>query len=390
MRLLILIFTCCSFVNGERHPKMNILVFGGNGMMGGETIYQLLQEQEHEQTKHRIVTLNRGGQYYDYNERIKPLVDRIRCDRERLRTDCPKLTNDDTVYDYVLDFSCYQETNAQDTMKLLRGRFKHYIYISSDSVYEVSRRKTHSGFSKETDSVRPMSAQEQEQLNKLDMYGHRKLAIEEVLQDEHRKQNDAFKYLILRLPDVLGPRDNTVRWWKYYMWTKLHHVLQPVDIPIKFQNKQLSVVYSVDIARLIANTVLTGGKPQIWNNIYNLGSEQTITLKEVVIEMSKFLGYDNVTFDETDAADINFGIPSVLRGPVNISKAKALLDWQPTDLQIAIRMTCRFYEKAEYKDEYRNILDQVLEALGVRGEYYRDFLEIHQTRYYQQKQKEEL
>ena len=36
--------------------------------------------------------------------------------------------------------------------------------------------------------------------------------------------------------------------------------------------------------------------------------------------MSKFIGYENVTFDETEAADIHFGIPSVMRGPVDISK----------------------------------------------------------------------
>ena len=38
---------------------------------------------------------------------------------------------------------------------MLEGRFKRYIYISSDSVYEVCKMKHHEGYSTEQDAVRP-------------------------------------------------------------------------------------------------------------------------------------------------------------------------------------------------------------------------------------------
>lgn len=55
-----------------------------------------------------------------------------------------------------------------------------YVYISSDSVYEVSVPKLHSGASVEKDAVRPRNAEEQQRLKELDSYGHYKLACEEV------------------------------------------------------------------------------------------------------------------------------------------------------------------------------------------------------------------
>ena len=43
----------------------------------------------------------------------------------------------------------------QDILIVLGGRFSRYIYISTDSVYEVSKAKLHDGFLKEEDAVRP-------------------------------------------------------------------------------------------------------------------------------------------------------------------------------------------------------------------------------------------
>lgn len=45
--------------------------------------------------------------------------------------------------------------HLQDILIALRGRFKKYIYISTDSVYEVSKVKSHNGYSVEEDAGRP-------------------------------------------------------------------------------------------------------------------------------------------------------------------------------------------------------------------------------------------
>ena len=43
----------------------------------------------------------------------------------------------------------------QDILVVLKGRFNHYIYISSDSVYEVCQEKQHDGANRENDAIRP-------------------------------------------------------------------------------------------------------------------------------------------------------------------------------------------------------------------------------------------
>jgi len=44
---------------------------------------------------------------------------------------------------------------------IFHGRFKKYVFISSDSVYEVCQIKKDVGFSKEVDAIRPGSKEQQ-------------------------------------------------------------------------------------------------------------------------------------------------------------------------------------------------------------------------------------
>ena len=110
-----------------------------------------------------------------------------------------------------------------------------YIYISSDSVYDVSEVSLGSDGQPlpwlapsperplgniEEDAVRPRSAAKQRELQRKDSYGHDKLAGEEAL----RKALTTFHgptHMSLRLPDVLGARDNTGRFFQYLLWLRL-------------------------------------------------------------------------------------------------------------------------------------------------------------------------
>ena len=44
----------------------------------------------------------------------------------------------DEQFDAVIDFSAYDSDVVKDALKVLEDRFKLYIYISTDSIYEVS------------------------------------------------------------------------------------------------------------------------------------------------------------------------------------------------------------------------------------------------------------
>lgn len=47
----------------------------------------------------------------------------------------------DTRFDAVIDFSAYSSDVVQDALEALQGQIQLYIYISTDSVYEVSSLK---------------------------------------------------------------------------------------------------------------------------------------------------------------------------------------------------------------------------------------------------------
>lgn len=57
-------------------------------------------------------------------------------------------------------------------------------------------------------------------------------------------------YLNLRLPDVLGPFDNTNRYWSLLKWIK-ESARYPLELNHKDRDSKLSFVSSKDVAQLI-------------------------------------------------------------------------------------------------------------------------------------------
>eukprot|EP00466_Bigelowiella_natans_P006342 jgi/Bigna1/79117/fgenesh1_pg.59_\ len=92
---------------------------------------------------------------------------------------------------------------------------------SPRSLSSTARGDAHSGSSrsnsyrkrplKESDAIRPESRKEQKMLKREDSYGHKKLRCEEYLEKKSREMG--FSYAALRLCDVIGPYDNTDRFW---------------------------------------------------------------------------------------------------------------------------------------------------------------------------------
>ena len=91
----------------------------------------------------------------------------------------------------------------------------HYIFISTDSIYEAcvepdeSLRRAGRG---EDADQRPSDPAERARLRKLDRYGDNKLRCEEAL------ASSAVHFTSLRLCDVFGPRDiDNNRHWCYQL-----------------------------------------------------------------------------------------------------------------------------------------------------------------------------
>lgn len=111
-------------------------------------------------------------------------------------------------FDLVLDFSAFGGEEVKAAAQVLGQKPELYVLFSSDTVYDVSDKKS-SGPSEETDAVRPEVDEEVERLSRYHSRGHNRLEAEEALMQQ--RMDGGFPFVILRLPDILGPRDTTYR-----------------------------------------------------------------------------------------------------------------------------------------------------------------------------------
>jgi nucleoside-diphosphate-sugar epimerase len=322
--------------------KEKVLVFGGNGFIGSDLVSNLIQKKEYD-----IYIVSRGNWYFDSEQRIKPFVTNFICDRENSDLDyCTELMNlieTTEQFKYVFDFSAYKPEVLEASVEVLQGKVGLYVYISTDSVYEVCENKTleNNGLSREIDAIRPKEEHEIDRLNELDEYGNEKLSGEEVITGQ--RTAGGIPYLIVRLPDVLGPRDTTERIWTYIMWIQFYDFIKiPIYIPPPIRDFKCSFVYVKDVTKAIFHLLDKGVKDEI----YNIGFDQVYTLEELIRTLAGLLG-QNVQFDYEDSRkSFNF-FPSVSRGGIDTSKLKET-GFTPTDFLGAMNETIEFYKEAFY------------------------------------------
>jgi len=336
-----------------------IMVFGGNGMLGSATVERLLQRG------YSLVLVNRGNWYWDTESTVRPYVRHLKCDRMQSLQRCAGLQHyiwsehAPRQFEAVIDFSAYHSFEIHETLKLLTGRIKLYVYISSDSVYEVCD-KRHEGFTREEDAVRPRDREAREQKSATDDYGNRKLECEEALAAQAAA--GGVPYVALRLPDVIGPRDNTYRWWIYQLWVKLgRHLDTPLSVNRKLWNQPLSFVYGDDVADVIVQVLTLGDT--VYNQAFNLALNENPTLVDFLHNVMDALDVDDVEIqaDETNQSLQLF--PSVRLGPVDTSKAKQMLNWNPTSWIDVVDATVAFYENATINKAFENARNDVMRTI---------------------------
>ena len=350
---------------------MKILVFGGNGFIGAKTVQILFDSGDVD-----VTVVNRGLSWdWDTPSTIKPRVRCIHTDRDKPLSEFPELCEyvKEVFHDVTIDFSGYSPVAVEETIKLLTGRTDLYIYISSDSVYEVCQEKQHQGPSRETDAIRPAEEADRKKARRRDSYGDDKLSSEEVLIEKCKNTNSAPSYVILRLADVIGPKDSTNRFWQYQIWIEMASKCKDlsVSIPRKYECSPLSFVFSSDIAKLITEIVKMGEVKRrgILNQSYNLACSENLTLPEFLQKIKISLGLQNckVNISSDDGDEVPQIYPSVERGPIDITKAKSTLNWLPTPMDSAIHETTEFYKEVakkklfvkERKDVYRDLKESL-------------------------------
>jgi len=358
-----LIFSACllAICVAQTQQKLKVLSFGGNGNIGSAVLNKMIKSD-----KFDIFMTTRGGWHWDSDTRIGPYVTTVKCNRDYQpacaadanATDCDinaihqckelmNVINKTDIFDVVLDFSGYEPKWIHDNCQVLKDKVGVYIYISTDSVYEVSIDKPTKRASIETDAVRPKDEKEVNLLKKKDPYGHYKLSGEEALK-HYQKNKGGFPWVILRLADVIGPRDTTNRWWTYQLWVKFFSEIQnPIFMPAHVANKIESLTYVEDVAEVVME-VISRGK-DVWNEAYNIAMEEEFSLSNILLRMRDGLSAHEVV-GNSETTDKSFYLyPTVFSGNIDISKAKKMLGFRPTPADDAFKATLEWYEDAFVK-----------------------------------------
>lgn len=170
-----------------------------------------------------------------------------------------------------------------------------------------------------------------QKLNNLRIFN---LSISFQLLDANRRAGGC-SYLILRLPDVIGPRDTTKRTWFYILWIQFFEILKaPIIIPKHVQAVRASYVFARDVVRAIFHLTTNGFR----DDVFNVGFEETLTLHKFLKLITSEMGKENVVeFDFTADETCNV-FPSLSRGAVDVTKLKET-GFQPTTPKEAIRVS---------------------------------------------------
>lgn len=104
--------------------NQRVLMLGGTGVISRAIVAQLLADGA---TVTVVTRGNRAGV-------LPPAVEPIQCDRHDLDRLEQQLAG--RSFDYAIDVICFDERDAADTLRLLRGRCRQLVVISSVAVYK--------------------------------------------------------------------------------------------------------------------------------------------------------------------------------------------------------------------------------------------------------------
>lgn len=252
-----------------------VLVIGGNRFFGKRLVARLLADG------HKVTLLNRGQATDDFGEH----VERIRLDRKTLTKETTELRG--RSWDVVYDQVCYDAPEAEAACGAFGGKVGHYVFTSSQSVYDGGCDLAESTFDPRTHDYASRVNRDQD-------YSEAKRQAEAAF-----FQKATVPVTAVRFPIVLGPDDYTQR--------LVFHVERIRDgRPIYFPNldARISFIHSADAATFLHELV---GREAV--GPINVCAPQPIVLRDLVTQVEARTGRKMVGATQTSPeATSPFGI----------------------------------------------------------------------------------
>lgn len=227
---------------------MKTLIFGGNRFVGKKLATHLCDDG------HSVTLLNRGN----LDDGLASRVDRLRCDRND--RDALTHTLQQETWDIVYDFSCFDYRQAQTSCEVLKGRTSKYIFVSSQSVYDLGANLLEEDFDPSEHRITQL-------VSRRDDYAEAKRQAEVAF-----LKHATFDVVFARFPIIVGPDDYTNRCLFH-----VERIQRGQALHLPNLNAKLSLISSESAAEALfwlRNLEITGP--------LNTASFQPISLKEFI------------------------------------------------------------------------------------------------------------
>lgn len=256
-----------------------ILVTGGAGFIGSHVADELLVRG------HRVVVVDdlSGGFRSNIPKKAKFVKGSI-TDQEFIN----KLF-DKHAFDYVFHFAAYAaeglsffikhynyENNLIGSINLITASINHdvkcFVFASSIAVYGTNQVPMREDMKPEPE----------------DPYGISKYAVEMELQADNKMFG--LNYVIFRSHNVYGERQNMSDMYRNVLGIFLNKAKDKKPFPIFGDGtQQRAFTHIADVAPIIADSIAT---PEAYNKVFNVGSSQPYTVRELGEEISKAMGIE--------------------------------------------------------------------------------------------------
>jgi len=310
-------------INDKKGGRMkNILIVGGSYFAGKIFVEELIKEN-----KYNIHVFNRG------NRPLNKDITEIKGDREN--TENIKNNIPDMEWDVLVDFCAYNPDHISKMINNLPGTLKHYIFISTTSIYKT-------GLDIPVTEEAPKLTASQPELGPYADYGYHKWLAECRLKEDCTKKGIAFT--CLRPSIIYGEYNYAPRetWFFDQIRDEKEIVLPDPGLAL------FSFVYVVDLAHILIKSILN---KNMFGREFNVASEELISYLKFYDILRKISGkdfkIDTMNFETINNKRIEIPFPPDLHLVYSGRKLQEILNFKFIPFIDGMKQTYNYYQRVQ-------------------------------------------
>lgn len=300
----------------------NIIIIGGSYFAGRIFVEELIKTKEY-----NIHVFNRG------NVPLKKKIVELKGDREN--TEDIKSRIPDMNWDVLVDFCAYNPDHISNMINFLPGSLKHYIFISTTTIYE-------NVLELPVTEDAPKVTAPQPELGPYADYGYNKWLSECRLKEECAKKG--IEFTVLRPSIIYGeynyaPRES----WFFDLIRDEKPLIVPEPGLALF-----NFVYVVDLARILIKSILN---ENMYNQGLNVASEELVSYPRIYDVLKNISKKDFETiamdFETINSKMIQMPFPPDIHLIYSGKKLQDILGFKFTSFINGMKNTYDYYQMVQ-------------------------------------------